>query len=263
MPKRMPMKQRIKSSKRIYILPNLFTTMSLFCGFLALVYDMNDKLELCIWFVLIAVVMDGLDGKVARMTGTASSFGLNYDSLSDLVSFGVVPAIVVYKLAHEIGIRIALAACAMYVICGAMRLARFNVQVHSEERQGFVGMPIPAAAGMLLSSIMVYERYQWTYLVRWTPLLAFLLGLLMVSKIPYMSLKRARLEKKREFHSLVMVVLIIVVVIMESEHIEIMIFSLFALYTLLGIATGLRIPVWKLPGIGNYIPVPVEKSLET
>ena len=250
--------KRIKSSKRIYLLPNLFTTMSLFCGFLALVFDLNDKLEYCIWAVLIAVIFDGLDGKIARMTGTTSSFGLQYDSLSDLVSFGVVPAIVVYKLAHEIGVRIALAACAMYVICGALRLARFNVQVKSEESQGFVGMPIPGAAGMLLSSIMVYERYQWTYMVKWTPMLAFILGLLMVSKIPYMSLKKARLDQKRPFNSLVAVVLVIGILIMASDYHEILIFSLFALYTLLGIATALRIPVWKLPGIGYYIPVPAD-----
>ena len=255
--------RKIKSSKRIYLLPNLFTTMSLFCGFLALVFAYNNQIEYCIWAVLIAVIMDGLDGKVARMTGTTSSFGLNYDSLADLVSFGVVPAFVVYQLAHGMGSRIALASSAIYVICGALRLARFNVQVRSEESHGFVGMPIPAAAGMLLSTIMVYQRYQWTFMAKWTPMLAFLLGLLMVSKIPYMSLKGARLERKRPFNSLVAVVLTIGILVMASDYHEIIIFSVFVLYTLLGIATMLRIPVWKIPGIGYYIPLSSEMRAES
>lgn len=252
--------KKIGTMKGIYLLPNLFTTASLFCGFLALVFSYNDQLEFAIWSILIAVVMDGLDGRIARMTGTSSSFGLNYDSLSDLVSFGVVPGFIAYKLAHGSGSRIALAACAVYVICGALRLARFNVQVHGEESQGFVGLPIPAAAGMLMSSIMVFQRYQYGFMPKWLPLLAFLLGLLMVSNIPYMSLKKAKLEKQKPFNSLVAMVLAVGLIIMASEYLEIVLFTMFACYTLLGIATGLRVPVWKLPGIGYYIPVPASVS---
>jgi CDP-diacylglycerol--serine O-phosphatidyltransferase len=252
--------KKIGTMKGIYLLPNLFTTASLFCGFLALVFSYNNQLDYAIWSIFIAVVMDGLDGRVARMTGTSSSFGLNYDSLSDLVSFGVVPGFIAYKLAHGSGSRIALAACAVYVICGALRLARFNIQVHGQESKGFVGLPIPGAAGMLMSTIMLFQRYQINFMPKWIPLMAFLLGLLMVSNIPYMSLKKAKLEKQKPFNSLVAMVLAVGLVIMASEYLEIVLFTMFASYTLLGVATGLRIPVWKLPGIGYYIPSPVEAA---
>ena len=255
--------KKIGEIKGIYLLPNLFTTASLFCGYLALIFTLNDQINNAIWSVLLAVIFDGMDGRVARMTGTASSFGLNYDSLSDLVSFGVVPGFIAYKLAHGFGSRIVLAASAIYVICGALRLARFNVQIHGEEKMGFTGLPIPGAAGMLLSTILVYQHYQWTFMMKWIPLLTFLLGLLMVSNLPYMSLKKARLEKKKPFNSLVAMVFIVGLLIMASEYHELVVFSIFACYTILGIFTGLRVPVWNLPWIGHYIPVPASKHPHT
>ena len=116
---------------------------------------------------------------------------------------------------------------------------------------------------MMLSTILVYQKYQWTIMPRFIPIVAFILGLLMVSKIPYMSLKKARLEQKHPFNSLVAVVLAIGLLVMLSEFHEIVIFSIFVIYTLLGIATQLRIPVWKLPGVGYYIPVPTDIHKDT
>lgn len=248
--------KKINSIKGIYLLPNLFTTASLFCGFLAIIFANNNQIEQAIWSIFIGVIMDGLDGRIARMTGTSSEFGVQYDSLSDLVTFGIAPGFIAYKLAHGYGSKIALAACAMYVICGALRLARFNVQSKGEEKQGFVGIPIPGAAAMLLSTIMVFEKYNWIFMPKWIPMLAFILGMLMVSNLPYMSLKKARLEQKKPFNSLVAMVMVVVILIMISDYMELMLFGLCTIYTLLGILTGIGVPTWKIPGIGYYIPIP-------
>ena len=240
--------------RKIYILPNLFTTASLFCGFLALTFVYHNKIDYAVWAILFAILFDGLDGKIARLTGTSSSFGVNYDSLSDLVSFGVAPGFIVYKLANSVHNKAALAASVLYVICGALRLARFNVQVRAEESQAFVGLPIPGAAGMLLSTVMVYRYHEWIFIQRTLPLLAVLLACLMVSKIPYFSLKRVHLERRRPFNTLVGMVLITGLLIVFSDYYDILILICFASYVVIGIAAYLHVPVWKLPFLQAYIP---------
>lgn len=240
--------------RKIYVLPNLFTTASLFSGFLALTYIYHDKLEYAVWAVFFAILFDGLDGKIARLTGTSSSFGVNYDSLSDLVSFGVAPGFMVYRLANSWHNKAALAASVLYVICAALRLARFNVQVRAEESQAFVGLPTPASAGMLLSIIMVYHSHEWIFIQRTLPIIAVLLACLMVSKVPYFSIKRAHLERRRPFNTLVALVLMTGLLIVFSDYYDILISLLFASYVVIGIATYLRIPVWKLPILQAYIP---------
>jgi CDP-diacylglycerol--serine O-phosphatidyltransferase len=240
--------------RKIYILPNLFTTASLVCGFLALTFVYHNKIDFAVWAVLFAILFDGLDGKIARLTGTSSSFGVNYDSLSDLVSFGVAPGFIIYKLANSWHNKAALAASVLYVICGALRLARFNVQVRTEESQAFVGLPIPGAAGMLLSTVMVYRYHEWLFIQRTLPLLAVLLACLMVSKIPYFSLKRAHLERRRPFNTLVGIVLLTSLLIVFSDYYDILILISFAGYVVIGIAAYLHVPVWKLPLLQAYIP---------
>ncbi|MCX7918873.1 MAG: CDP-diacylglycerol--serine O-phosphatidyltransferase [bacterium] len=240
--------------KKIYILPNLFTTASLFCGFLAITYIYHNKIDFALWAILGAIFFDGLDGKIARLTGTSSSFGMNYDSLSDLVSFGVAPGFLVYRLANSWHNKAALAASVLYVICAALRLARFNVQARTEESQVFVGLPSPAAAGLLLSAIMVYRSHEWLVIQRTLPIIAVLMACLMVSKIPYFNLKRAHLERRRPFNTLVMLVLITGLMIVFSDYYAILIFAFFAMYVGIGIAVYIRIPLWKIPMLQAYLP---------
>jgi CDP-diacylglycerol---serine O-phosphatidyltransferase len=242
--------------RKIYILPNLFTTASLISGFMAITYVYNNKIEYAVWAVLFAILFDGLDGKIARLTGTSSSFGVNYDSLSDLVSFGVAPGFLVYRLANSWHNKAALAASVLYVICAALRLARFNVQVRSEESHAFVGLPSPAAAGMLLSVVMVYHGREWIFIQRTLPLIAVLLACLMVSKIPYFNLKRAHLERRRPFNALVALVLMTGLLIVFSDYADVLILGFFTAYVTIGIAVYLRVPVWKLPILQAYIPSP-------
>jgi CDP-diacylglycerol---serine O-phosphatidyltransferase len=242
--------------RKIYILPNLFTTASLISGFIALTYIYHNKIEYAIWAVFFAILFDGLDGKIARLTGTSSSFGVNYDSLSDLVSFGVAPGFLVYRLANSWHNKAALAASVLYVICAALRLARFNVQVRSEESHEFVGLPSPAAAGMLLAVVMVYHGREWIFIQRTLPLIAVILACLMVSKIPYFSLKRAHLERRRPFNTLVALVLMTGLLIVFSDYADVLILGFFTIYVAIGIAVYLRVPVWKLPILQAYIPSP-------
>ncbi|MDI6783346.1 MAG: CDP-diacylglycerol--serine O-phosphatidyltransferase, partial [bacterium] len=233
---------------------NLFTTASLFCGFLALTYVYHNKIDYAVWAIFFAILFDGLDGKIARLTGTSSSFGVNYDSLSDLVSFGVAPGFIIYQLANSWNNKAALAASVLYVICGALRLARFNVQVRSEESQAFVGLPIPGAAGMLVATVMLYRSHEWILIQRTLPLLAVLLACLMVSKIPYFSLKRAHLERRRPFNTLVVMVLLTGLLIVFSDYYAILILVCFASYVVIGIAAYVHVPVWKLPFLQAYAP---------
>ena len=139
-----------ESLKRgVYLLPNLVTTGGLFAGFYGIVATMKGDYQLAAWFILISAVFDALDGKVARLTGTTSRFGVEYDSLVDLVSFGVAPGLLMYSWALQPFGKFGWLAAFLYVVCGALRLARFNIQVNTVESRRFVGLPVPAAAGMV------------------------------------------------------------------------------------------------------------------
>ena len=154
--------------KKIYLLPNLFTTASLFCGLLAIlnVFDVATsarlatyRYELSCWLILASAILDMLDGWVARMTHTESSFGVQYDSLADLVAFGVAPAILIYTRISEIdNPLVAEVITPVFAICGALRLARFNVQKSTTEKLSFTGLPIPAAAGTVVSGFLFFQK---------------------------------------------------------------------------------------------------------
>lgn len=242
--------------RKVYILPNLFTTGNLFCGFLALTFILTGKAQAALFSIFIAILLDGLDGKIARATKSFSSFGLNYDSLADLVSFGAVPALLVYQLTKNSHNKIALAGSALYIICAALRLARFNVQAKYEESKNFLGLPTPASAGLLLSLILFYQKYKWQFVFRSLPFVSVILACLMVSKIPYFNLKQAQLNRKKPFNYLVSAVLILGILIIFLEFFTILLLVIFLGYTLLGIAFSLRIPVWKVPILSRYILPP-------
>src|SRR5213592_5310988 len=142
--------------KGVYLLPNLFTSAGLFSGFYAIICTLNKWYWLAAIMILVAQACDVLDGRIARLTRSASSFGEQYDSLADLVAFGVAPGILVYQWALVPWGRWGWLAATLYVTCGALRLARFNVQVGSVEKRHFVGLPIPAAADVIAATVLLY-----------------------------------------------------------------------------------------------------------
>jgi CDP-diacylglycerol--serine O-phosphatidyltransferase len=211
-------RKRKKKDKRrfrgVYLLPNLITTGSLFAGFYAIVASMDGRFSAAAVAILVSLVLDGLDGRIARITKSTSGFGMQYDSLADLVSFGVAPGILVYLWALKPYHQFGWVAVFLFVVCGALRLARFNVQQGSMDPRYFNGLPIPAAATMIATAIIFY--YQ---IGEWAPerhiyilVMIYLLSFLMVSNIKYMSFKKMELFRRHPFHTLVGAVLIFVVV---------------------------------------------------
>lgn len=209
-------KPRIPLRKGVYILPNLLTTASLFSGFLGLLWAVQGRIEACALAILVSALFDGLDGKVARLTGTASEFGVQYDSLADLVAFGVAPAVMVFhwQLFH-FG-RLGLMAAFLLVACGALRLARFNVQTVHTSKRFFIGLPIPAQACIMATLVFfarfLPEAWQQSVLPMGVLVLAYALSFLMVSKVRYASFKEYGFVKAHPFSSMVTVILLFVLV---------------------------------------------------
>lgn len=219
--------------KGVYILPNLFTTGSLFAGFYGIVATMNGNYRVAAWFVLISSIFDGLDGKVARLTGTTSRFGVEYDSLADLVAFGVAPGLLMYSWALKPFGKLGWLAAFLYVVCGSLRLARFNVQVTTVESKRFVGLPIPAAATMVATAVLLFYHLGGTGTVKKLSVLVliYVLAFLMVSSIRFYSFKDPELVKRQPFGFLVLAIILIIVIVAEPE---IMLFTLAFAYMVSG-----------------------------
>ncbi len=225
---------RVESMRKgIYILPNLFTTGSLFAGFYSMVAGVNGDYRTAAIWVFAALICDGLDGKVARATGTTSKFGVEYDSLADLVAFGVAPGLLMYFWALKPFGRLGWLAAFLFVVCGALRLARFNVQVETVESKRFVGLPIPAAACMVSSTVLLFHHMGWpsSYKKLAILILIYLLAFLMVSSVKYYSFKDPEMIKKQPFGFLVLAVLLLIIIAAEPA---IMMFVLFICYALSG-----------------------------
>lgn len=201
----------------IYILPNLFTTGNLFCGFWAIISVFQEKFFYAAVAILLACVFDILDGKVARLSGATSKFGVQYDSLADLVSFGIAPALLAFSWALRPYGKFGWLAAFLFVVCGTLRLARFNVQSSSGEVKYFKGLPIPAAASMIALTILLYLRLIETDLVKDIVILVmiYVLAFLMVSNIRYFSFKELNLAKRKPFSIFIFVILSMIVIIME------------------------------------------------
>jgi CDP-diacylglycerol--serine O-phosphatidyltransferase len=201
----------------IYILPNLFTTGNLFCGFWAIISVFQEKFFYAAAAILLASVFDVLDGKVARLSGATSKFGVQYDSLADLVSFGIAPALLAFSWALRPYGKFGWLAAFLFVVCGALRLARFNVQSSSGEVKYFKGLPIPAAALMIALTILLYLELIETDWVKDIAVLAmiYVLAFLMVSNIRYFSFKELDLAKRKPFSIFIFVILSMIVIIMQ------------------------------------------------
>ncbi|MBE9526408.1 MAG: CDP-diacylglycerol--serine O-phosphatidyltransferase [Proteobacteria bacterium] len=224
----------VKKNRGIYLLPNLFTTGALFGGFYAVIAAMNGHFEAAAMAIFIAMVLDGLDGRVARMTHTESDFGAEYDSLSDMVSFGVAPALVMYTWSLSNLGKVGWVACFIYVVSAALRLARFNTQVGHADKRYFQGLASPVAAGFVVGFVWLctennYSGEQMSYL-------AFLVtigaGILMVSNVKYRSFKDLDLKNKVPFVSILIMVLIFTTIVYQPPFI---LFAIFALYTFSGL----------------------------
>lgn len=225
----------------IYILPNLVTTGSLFAGFYSLVSTLNGNFSTAAIWIFVSAVCDGLDGKVARLTGSTSKFGVEYDSLADLVAFGVTPALMVYAWALRPYGRLGWLAAFLFVACGALRLARFNVQVNTVESKRFVGLPIPAAACMVASTVLLFhhldrlpqEFFQAPLMFKRLAIitLIYLLAFLMVSNFRYYSFKDPALIKRQPFGFLLLAIILLIVVVAEPVE---MMFGLMLSYMLSG-----------------------------
>jgi CDP-diacylglycerol--serine O-phosphatidyltransferase len=194
---------------------------------------MNGRFNYAAMAVIAAAIFDGIDGKVARLTGTESRFGIEYDSLADLVSFGVAPGMMIYTWALKPYGRIGWLAAFLYVICGALRLARFNVQVDTVEKRHFKGLPIPAAATMVATTILIhYELWGGGTIKKVImPVMTYILAYLMVSNIKYLSFKDLELVKRKPFHTLVFAVILLTVIVAKPE---LMLFMLISIYIVSG-----------------------------
>jgi len=220
----------------IYVLPNLMTTGNLFFGFFAIIQALKSNFLYGAYAIVAAAVFDLLDGRLARLTRSTSKFGAEYDSLCDLVSFGVAPAIMLYQWALMPFGRLGWIACFLFATCGALRLARFNVQAGIVEKNYFQGLPIPMAAGIVASSILAVQDLEMEASGNVGLLvMTILLALVMVSNFRYRSFKDLDLKERLPFRYLLLGVGVITVVALRPE---VMLFVLFFGYAVLGAVFG-------------------------
>jgi len=220
----------------IYVLPNLVTTCNLFAGFFAIIHALREQYLVAAYAIVVAAIFDQLDGRLARLTRSTSKFGAEYDSICDVVSFGVAPALLLFRWALEPFGRVGWVACFLFVACGALRLARFNVQAGVVEKNYFQGLPIPMAAGIVASSVLAFTDLGWeSQGSRLLLFMSILLALVMVSTFRYRSFKDIDLKERLPFHYLILGVGILVVV---ALHPEVMLFVLFMTYATLGAVFG-------------------------
>src|SRR5690242_13098625 len=239
---------RTPRHRGIYLLPNLFTTAAMFAGYYAVVASIGHRYTHAAIAVFVAALLDGMDGRVARLTGTQSEFGVQYDSLSDLVSFGLAPSLVLYtwslQYLREYGpvwSKVGWCAAFLYAACAALRLARFNTQVGVADKRYFQGLASPAAAGLCMSFVWTMENFgvegQW--LCFFTPILAVIAGLLMVSRVRYFSFKTLPASDRVPFVWIILAVLIIVALTLNTALVLLALATAYAL-------SGIVITLWGL-----------------
>jgi CDP-diacylglycerol--serine O-phosphatidyltransferase len=212
--------------KGIYLLPNILTTAGLFSGFYAVVSSMNGHFEAAAVAIFVAMIFDGLDGRVARITNTQSEFGAEYDSMADMVSFGVAPALVAYNWGLTGLGKIGWLAAFIYVAGAALRLARFNTQLGVADKRFFQGLASPAAAALVAGLEYDLDGNDYSFIVA---LVTGLSGLLMVSNFKYNSFKEVNWHGKVPFVALLLIMLVFVVVATEPALVLFLVFALYAL----------------------------------
>jgi len=250
--------QRRIPRRGIYFLPSLFTVANIFCGFYSIVSSMKSEFELAAMLIGWAILLDTLDGRVARLANATSEFGKEFDSLADVVSFGVAPGVLAYAWALHLWPRIGWLACFLFLICGTMRLARFNIQQRAVDKRYFVGMPIPAAAGLLAAIVFMFplpldSRNQAIPMLLLVPGLA----LLMVSTLRYYSFKDIDLRGRHPYLVILLLALLFVTI---GTHPQIMLLSMSVTY----LVSGLALKAYGLLRRSHFAAAsPPEKVLST
>jgi CDP-diacylglycerol---serine O-phosphatidyltransferase len=214
----------------IYLLPNLFTTANLFAGFYAIINAMNGNFYVAAAAVFVAMVLDSLDGRVARLTNTQSAFGAEYDSLSDMVAFGVAPALLAFEWALGSMGKVGWMVAFIYVAGAALRLARFNTQIGSVDKRYFIGLASPAAAGVVAGTVWAFSDFgiKGSNMAFAVAILVAAAGMLMVSNIKYHSFKDLDLKGRVPFVAILAVVLVFAVVFSDPPRILLIIFLAYA-----------------------------------
>ena len=234
-----PSAKRRRLRRSVFVLPSLFTVANIFCGYYAILLTINHQYPQAAVAIAISILLDSMDGFIARLTNTSSEFGMQLDSLSDVISFGIAPSILVLRWGFipNIDPRFAIAAAFTFTVCGAMRLARFNVQ--SGARKQFVGMPIPAAGGMIAAIVYFFRDPVADLMFAYVMVaITFILAFLMVSTVRYNSMKGIALGKKSHLTVLVIALLFVLIFFYSRP-------------TLLILAVGYAIsgPLMKICGI--------------
>lgn len=242
--------------KGIYILPNLLTTGNLMCGFWSIVSVFQEQFYFAAVAILLASVFDAFDGKVAKLSRATSKFGMQYDSLADLVSFGIAPALLAFSWALRPYGKFGWLAAFTFVACGAIRLARYNVMASSGETKYFKGVPIPVAAAMIALTILLYLRLVETGWIKDIVILVmiYVLAFLMVSSIRYFSFKELGLAKRKPISSFVFVVLSLIVIVMEP----VVVLSVFILFYVLSGPVSMLLAWRKKRVLRRMEPIPEE-----
>ena len=210
--------ERRRFRRGVYLLPSAFTMANMFCGYACIVYSMRGEFASAAPFIGVAIVLDMLDGRIARLTGSTSAFGIEFDSLADVISFGVAPAIMLFAWGLSPLGRLGWAAGFVFVAAAAVRLARFNIQAGSQDKRYFVGMPSPAAAGIPAATVYAYPWGFQSY-AEALPVLALVIvpALLMVSTIRFRSFKSFDLKARRSYAVLILIAIGIALLAAHSE----------------------------------------------
>ena len=233
-----------KVKRGVYLLPNILTTFGLFAGFFAIILAIKGQYADAAVAIFIAMLWDGLDGRVARLTNTQSAFGEQYDSMADLVSFGLAPALLMYNYLLEPLGKIGWLGAFVYAAAGALRLARFNTQIATQDKRYFQGLPSPAAAALIAGMVWTNEMVSMEPYVGHLPSLAWVIlvgaGMLMVSNMRYYSFKEINLKGRSSFKLLLLATLIIIVITIWPSAILFTFFLLYALSGMVMTLIGLR-----------------------
>ncbi len=222
-------------SKGVYILPNLFTTAGLFSGFYSIIQAMNGEFEKAAIAIFVAMIMDILDGRIARLINAQSAFGAQYDSLSDMVSFGLAPALVMFSWALASLGKVGWAVSFIYVAGAALRLARFNTQVDVADKRYFTGLASPAAAAILASLVWIGSDLGWVdeqlhWVVRiFAAIVTALIGFLMVSNIPYHSFKGFDFQGRVPFAVIILVIIVFSIIVIDPARVFLILLTLYGL----------------------------------
>ena len=237
-----PLRRRTDVARRrlrrgVYIIPSLFTLANMFCGYACVIFAIRGEYATAAPFIGIAIVLDMLDGRIARLTGTASEFGVQFDSMADVISFGVAPAILSFQWGLASLGRLGWAAAFLFVTAAALRLARFNIQTGSVDKRYFVGLPSPAAAGVPAATVYAYP-YGLHDVTEALPALLMVLvpALLMVSTVRYRSFKTFDLQRRRPFRVLILFAAFLILIAWRPDLILVVMAYTYLVSPLFGLA---------------------------